>query len=456
MTVVVLVVLAVIYWLTGGQMFNPGPLAAAHADIEDCAACHQPLNTSQGELCMECHSEIRLEIAAETGLHARVKNAASCLNCHPDHRGANFDMRTAAVDHFDHEQALFSLSRHTLDYDQSPFECRDCHSPAGFNADLLACLDCHENAAPEFMQPHVAAFGLNCLECHDGVDRMSGFNHAETDFPLTGNHEALDCASCHQDGQFADTPLDCAACHVEPGAHAGLFPATCGDCHNPAGWTPALLHGISFDHFKETGFSLVRHETHFDGSSLNCKVCHVNSLDTFDGQTCEQCHTSGNASFMTLHLADFGPNCLDCHDGLDSMNNFDHNSVFLLDGAHSALACTNCHADNRFKGTPEACSDCHSEPELHAGLFGLQCDSCHSTNAWQPAALTRHSFPLDHGDEGVIACATCHPSTFVQYTCDLCHEPLKMVEEHSDKDIFNIAARCLECHPTGLKDEKED
>jgi hypothetical protein len=70
--------------------------------------------------------------------------------------------------------------------------------------------------------------------------------------------------------------------------------------------------------------------------------------------------------------------------------------------------------------------------------------------------MTNHTFPLDHGGEGDIPCETCHTVNLIQYTCDQCHAPAEMVEEHSDEDIFDIAGRCVDCHPTGREDEAED
>ena len=82
----------------------------------------------------------------------------------------------------------------------------------------------------------------------------------------------------------------------------------------------------------------------------------------------------------------------------------------------------------------------------------------HST-AHQPVEVGCEDFVAPqgtNGGEGVIDCATCHPVNFVQFTCDPCHEPAEMVEEHNDEDIFDIAGRCLECHPNGLKEERDD
>lgn len=472
MTVFVLVVLALVYWRTGGRMFSPGPLASAHADIEECAACHQPLQRTQADLCMECHTEIDVQLQAGEGLHARLRSPEQCLNCHPDHRGPDFDLEAQAIAGFDHSLTFFSLAQHAQDFDAGAIECTGCHTGEDFEVLSRSCVDCHAGHDPLFMSNHQADLGSDCLACHDGVDTMANFNHDATLFPLTGEHAQTACQGCHTSeslvagiaGEASGVPLECAACHAEPPVHAGLFQSTCEDCHTPAGWSPALLNGTAFDHFTETGFSLVKHETGFAGELLDCRSCHVESLAEFQQTVCEQCHTSGDPDFMAAHTAEFGPACLDCHDGVDSMEDFDHSTVFVLDGSHADLACASCHVTttpegaviHRFADTPSDCAGCHAEPAIHAGIFGLDCASCHNTFAWRPAALTSHSFPLDHGGEGEIACSVCHAATFVEFTCDRCHEPAVMVEEHNKEDIFDIAGRCLDCHPTGLKEESED
>ncbi len=458
-TAVVLAILGVVYLRSGGQMFSPGPLAAVHADLEDCADCHQPLKTTQGELCMDCHTEMRDQLKNADGLHAFLEAPNQCRACHPDHRGADFDPRRFALTGFDHALAQFSLAKHTMRYDETPMECTDCHLGEDFIPEPAACQDCHAAADEPFMQEHAAAFGPACFDCHDGADWMENFSHDTTDFPLLSEHVSLTCAACHTADNFAHltaAPAQCADCHTEPSIHAGLFASTCEDCHTPSGWSPATLDGTAFDHFTQTGFSLVRHAQNFDGTLLNCSACHTDNLNTVSMNTCLACHTPPAPEFMAQHTAEFGTACLDCHDGVDRMENFDHAALFMLDGAHASLDCTACHADHAFAGTPTACAGCHAEPEIHAGLFGLDCANCHATAAWRPAALTFHQFPLDHGGQGEIACATCHPVSFILYTCDTCHAPAEMTEQHDKEDIFNVLGRCTECHATGLKEAGDD
>ncbi|HSJ57546.1 MAG TPA: cytochrome c [Anaerolineae bacterium] len=103
---------------------------------------------------------------------------------------------------------------------------------------------------------------------------------------------------------------------------------------------------------------------------------------------------------------------------------------------------------------PHECRACHEEPAMHAERFGLNCARCHTLDAWKPAYLTRHTFLLDHGDEGQIACQTCHTTTYAAYTCYGCHDhtPDDMRLAHEREEITRLEP-CGECHPTGAADE---
>ena len=87
-------------------------------------------------------------------------------------------------------------------------------------------------------------------------------------------------------------------------------------------------------------------------------------------------------------------------------------------------------------------------------MFGLDCVRCHTLQAWTPASLTRHTFELDHGDEGDLACEICHIETYAENTCYECHDhkPDQMVEVHEPEGIAEFDD-CMTCHPTGAKDE---
>jgi hypothetical protein len=124
-----------------------------------------------------------------------------------------------------------------------------------------------------------------------------------------------------------------------------------------------------------------------------------------------------------------------------------------LNGVHGRTACEACHVDKVFVGTPANCADCHAEPQIHAGYFGLRCQLCHTEQAWTPASLRQHDFPLDHGGKGEVECVVCHESTYVEYTCFGCHDHQadSIKASHVDLEVtFENLTACAQCHPNGM------
>jgi hypothetical protein len=158
-------------------------------------------------------------------------------------------------------------------------------------------------------------------------------------------------------------------------------------------------------------------------------------------------------AFVEQHGARFGGECLVCHDGVDRMQDFVHAESFVRDGKHVDLTCEDCHTDRVFAGMTGACVGCHEEPKVHAGHFGTECSNCHGSEAWQPAQLTQHTFMLDHGDEGQLACEQCHVENYISYTCVSCHENDDMELAHAADEYSansDVAlTECSACHPTG-------
>lgn len=103
---------------------------------------------------------------------------------------------------------------------------------------------------------------------------------------------------------------------------------------------------------------------------------------------------------------------------------------------------------------PHECQACHEEPAVHADRFGLNCSRCHTLQAWKPALLVRHTFLLDHGDQGKVSCQTCHTENYATNTCYECHDhdPADMQVVHAREEIGDFEA-CADCHPTGLSGE---
>lgn len=454
----------------GSSMFNPGNLTAqsstglvlggfvSHSEFEkECKKCHDPLQNIQADLCVRCHTTILKQVVDQTGTHAKIKNLQECRVCHPDHRGRDFDPTTAAFDRYDHDLANFKLTWHQVDYDATPMECIDCHAREnGFYIKTESCQSCHTSNDPEFMVQHIRSLGDDCLACHDGSGDISNFDHAVTQFPLEGAHTQLMCVDCHMEARFDKLPTDCLSCHGEPEIHAGLFSTNCETCHTTNAWAALVgMDGQLFDHFEQTGFSMARHMTNYENQLITCMDCHISADGinvAFELRFCVDCHTDHDSIYMVSHQTQYGLECLACHDGIDRMHDFDHARVFILDGAHTDIDCAACHINQVFSGTPSECMACHIEPEIHAGDFGLQCENCHNSTAWSPAQMAAHNFPLDHGEQGLVSCETCHEERYTAYTCYGCHEhqPGEIMSEHLEEGISQVElVDCVACHPDG-------
>ncbi len=441
---------------SGSQMFTAGGLnsqageplggVTSHAQAQ-CSACHTaPWDSStMADKCAACHTDIAAQMFDVAKLHGMITQKSptlECRACHPEHRGPSAALTDLGDNTFPHETLGFSLKGHQLTAAKEAFTCADCHKGdvATFASDT--CDSCHRQMDSVFAQAHVQAYGTDCLACHDGVDRFSkSFSHAGFTFKLDGGHSGVACAKCHTGAlalaDFATAPQDCYSCHAAKDAHQGAFGTNCETCHNPTDWKKATFdHNLSA--FKLEG----RH------AEVKCEQCHANNVFKGTPTVCYSCHKQDDE-----HNGQFGTDCAVCHStsGWDGAN-FDHNrSNFPLTGAHTDVKCEQCHVNGQFKGTASTCVSCHAEPAVHAGQFGTDCASCHSTTAWTPASFNgKHTFPLNHGEEGTVSCATCHPNNYTTYTCYGCHEhqESRIRSKHLEEGISNFE-NCVQCHPTG-------
>lgn len=287
--------------------------------------------------------------------------------------------------------------------------------------------------------------------------------------PINGYSSHADfereCLHCHAPVRCLSANL-CQDCHREiareraeaEGLH-GLLPGTdkCQTCHTEHQGRDAVISNIPFSNINHqllSGFSLTLHETDFDGTLLACDSCHTGGRYDAAYVACAACHGEKDPDYIAEHTEQFGGNCASCHDGQDRMMGFEHSEVYVLDGAHEGVDCQDCHGGQTFTQSARDCAGCHEDPAVHAGEFGLDCDRCHTAVAWSPAQLTEHIFRLDHGEQGEIACETCHTETYVTYTCYGCHDHqlAEMQELHTQEGIDQLEP-CGECHPTGQEGE---
>jgi hypothetical protein len=443
--IVAALIIAGYAYASGGLMYNPGPLNAqsgemlggvtSHAEIGgNCKACHTaPWESAKMEdRCVDCHGTIAVQMQSVASLHGSMLGnnpGLRCRHCHPEHRGADAPLTELGNAVFPHEAVGFSLNGHRFTSAREPFVCSDCHGDDITRFDLSVCETCHREMNNVFMIAHTLSFGSTCLDCHDGVDRLGkNFNHNTFSFKLTGRHVGLPCVKCHIDargyGDFEVTLQDCYSCHFNDEPHQGRFGFSCVDCHTVDGWTPA-----KFDHNLST-FKLVGGH-----AEARCEKCHINDVYQGTPTDCYSCHRQDDE-----HNGRFGTDCAACHTPTDWEDaDFDHNrSNFPLTGRHVGLVCEQCHSTGQFAGLSPTCASCHGDPVFHAGMFGLDCVSCHTTDNWFARYNGPHPGIADEGGRGVnhggASCRDCHTQTLRSATCLACHDSNNPDDDGDKKD----------------------
>ena len=417
----------------GGVLYSPGPLNAqageaiggvtSHAGTGgNCKACHvSPFGAlTMADRCVACHTNVAVDMREVATLHGSInrKNPnLQCGYCHPDHRGPDAPLTIVTSLDFPHEDLGFSLLGHPQKVTGEAFACSDCHAQSVSTFDPLDCQTCHQQMDAAFAQAHAINYGLDCLACHDGVDRFGKlFTHAPFQFRLDGKHAQAACVSCHTNARaltdFVSAPQDCFSCHQQNDAHQSRFGADCAACHSTEAWTPA-----TFDH------DLAAFKLKGGHREVACEDCHKNGVFQGAPSDCYSCHAQNDE-----HGGRFGSDCGSCHTPEDwERVTFDHSkSNFPLTGAHINVACEKCHSNGQFAGAPSSCVSCHSDPVFHAGAFGTQCESCHNAIAWSPAKYNGpHPAIADEGGYGVnhggTTCKGCHTVDIYSYTCLKCH-----------------------------------
>jgi hypothetical protein len=363
----------IIAFVSGGSMFSPGPLSTStRADIVlggvsshaalggNCASCHaSPLDTrGMAGRCLDCHTDIQTQITTPSGLHGALSNSADCLGCHTEHGGATASLTPTDLSNFPHEKLGFSLQAHQLTADKKTFVCADCHTAlaqiprpsSAYVFDHAVCADCHTSYQASFMAVHVADFGSNCMKCHDGIDRYSGFDHNTLKVPLEGKHGQTTCAKCHGSVQeaadFKGLATTCVGCHQSADIHKGAFGTDCAGCHTPASWQQA-----TFDHSRSAFPLTGAHIT------VSCASCHIDHVFKGTPTTCVSCHAE-----PAVHVGQFGTDCTGCHTTSRWTGAVFNHTFPLNHGGEGTIGCVTCHA------TPQnykvyTCYNCHAHPQ---------------------------------------------------------------------------------------------
>ncbi len=428
-----LFVIVGVSFASGGSMFSAGDLnsqsgpmlggAASHADIQECAACHPaPWNFSErmDDRCIACHADVAAQQSDPASLHGAIQIQTpnlGCAQCHPEHRGPDAPLTLVKNGNFPHEALGYSLAAHVRKPDRAPFACSDCHAQDMALFDQAVCADCHRQIDVAFTTAHLLGWGGDCLACHDGIDTYGvHFDHSRVGFALEGKHAEVICTKCHLDARsLADlksAPTGCYSCHRQDDEHNGRFGVDCAACHNPSDWENA-----TFDH------NLSAFKLEGEHMEVACEGCHANGQYKDTPADCYACHRQDDE-----HNGRFGTDCGACHTPTDWANAaFDHNlSNFPLTGAHASVTCERCHAAGQFAGLSAACVSCHADPPFHAGMFGTDCETCHTTSNWYAPYYGSHPGIADEGGRGVnhggASCRDCHTVNLYSATCTACHD----------------------------------
>lgn len=425
------------------------PLTGAHTSAQ-CSQCHSSgVFAGLSTACVSCHLTNFQQTTNPNHISSGIPQ--TCQNCHDTNSWGNAN--------FDHNRTAFPLTGAHISV-----QCTQCHVGGKYAGTPTACVACHLTNFQQTTNPNHVTGGMaqTCEQCHTTASWLtSTFNHnTMTKFSLTGAHVGLACSQCHASGTFASTPTACFACHsntfqttTNPNHVAAGFPTDCSVCHSTANWL-----GATFDHSR-TAFPLTGAHV-----SVTCSQCHSSGVFVGLSTTCVSCHLANFQSTTNPnHVSSgFPQDCQVCHSTAAWVpSTFDHNkTVFPLTGAHTSLACSNCHINGQYANTPTDCYSCHksqytgtTNPNHAAAAFPTTCQTCHNTTAWTGAKFNHTWFPIYSGShQGKwTTCADCHVNTadYSAFTCINCHQHTKAATDPNHSGVRNYVyapTSCYSCH----------
>ncbi len=431
-----------------GAQFNHDqtqfPLIGAHRNRQ-CQSCHAD-NIFAGKPtdCVSCH---RLQFnTAQNPNHVSGNFPTQCQTCHNSNA-----WRPATFNH--------SASRFPLTGAHQAVACSQCHVNGQYTNTPTTCIGCHQTTFNATTNPnHVQRnFSTNCVQCHTTAGwQPAQFDHATTQFPLTGRHTSTQCQTCHVNNNYQLVYTDCFQCHqpqylqpTNPRHVEPSFSHNCVPCHTTSVWRPS-----TFSH-NATRFPLTgRH------IGRNCNECHVNNIYRNLPGTCWDCHQDDfNGTTDPNHVQrNFSHDCTQCHstNGWDGAA-FDHNTTnFQLTGRHTSTQCQQCHVNGNYQLVYTNCFPCHqtqynlpASPRHSLPSFAHECTPCHTTTVWRPSTFSHANtpFPLV-GAHQSVTCNQCHVNNQYQlpHTCFDCHATNFNTTTNPNHLQGQFSHDCLTCH----------
>lgn len=484
------------------RRISPGKLSTPHESLEgidNCTKCHELGKGVSEKLCLDCHVALAVRIENELGLHATPEHKErSCVKCHSEHHGREYKLVywPEGESAFDHGQTGYNL---TGAHDS--LKCEQCHQQVFIRDKQVledknvaldhtrlglsqACASCHNDE-------HGDQLPDDCQKCHttEAWSPASGFNHAESPYPLTGKHKDLSCEKCHP-WQPANMPSfegalmkkehvgessayrlpgrfpNCTPCHTDP--HEGRYKKSCEECHRTVGWAN-LAEGNQFDH-DLTDYPLRgRHRV------VDCGDCHKTAkrTDPLPHATCTDCHADEHRGQFANRKK--GITCEPCH----TVEGFvpakftleQHQQTrYRLEGSHLAIPCNLCHkqvSDGKgetyaqFTYEDRTCHACHRDPHggrLNRWIEEGGCELCHNVETWHRTSFdhNRTDWALT-GKHREVGCLECHREEKSESgeemvwfkpestDCAFCHN-----DQHQGQFLAEGAERteCARCHDT--------
>lgn len=301
-----------------------------------------------------------------------------------------------------------------------------------------------------------------------------------------------ECRQCHAPFQAGAQNGLCLVCHTDVdadlqstrgfhGLSPGLAETPCKDCHTEHKGRDASiveLDPVGLDH------DLTDHPLRGGHVRVPCEQCHAPQLRWREAPAqCVDCHGEEDP-----HGGRLGEDCASCHvEEAWAEARFDHDTTdFPLVGRHADVACSLCHAGERYAGTPNDCQACHQLNDAHLGRFGSGCESCHSPRDWKKLHFDHGrdtKFPL-RGEHAKSDCSDCHTGILYQEAlsmdcvschrsddvhrgrngdgCDRCHSEASWQAETFDHERMtkfplrgaHATVKCQRCH-TGTLGKEE-
>jgi hypothetical protein len=279
-----------------------------HDQVGFSLGTHKLTASKVAFVCEDCHTGLK-QSPRPAGVYKLV--SADCIGCHVDYQATFMathreDFGDDCMSCHDGVDRYSRFSHATLSFQlegkHANVSCGLCHTnariPAHFKIPDSTCLACHRKD-----DTHKGEFGTDCAACHTASGwKLVTFDHAKTNFPLTGAHVKTTCAKCHTDHVYKGTPTACVSCHADPQVHKGQFGTDCAACHVTSSWKNVIFkHSFPINHGSRRPSS--------------CATCHTDPPpNQYKTYTCYGCHAHSQGQIVAEHRGIPNLNdCMRCH-----------------------------------------------------------------------------------------------------------------------------------------------